>query len=222
MARSRPLALAAVAALALVACGPRPDFSKGGTRLTLRAAAGSPADKRELALGMVADRMKRARLAVVTARAGEQLTVDVPSDVDLDRVKSLSTNRGQLTVRDEASTDGPIVIDRVAGARVERDAATRKGTLVLTLRPDDAARVGALSQKLVGKKMGLFLDGAVLTRLLVQTAIPGDRLQIGLPAIHDAATAEAEARSLVALLEGGAFPVAVEIALEEAISAKKK
>jgi len=218
--------LRAVAAVALVVvaagCSKRVDLSQGGTRLTLRADATGAADKRDAALRAVVDRFVRAKVPVIATRSGDDLFADVPAGGDLDRVKTLATSRGQLLVKDEASPDGQVLVDRVAGARIERDKQTGRGTLTLTLRPDDAARVGTLSQKLIGKKMVIALDGSPLTRPLVQTAIPGDRLLIPLPAIRDPAIAEVESASLVAMFESGALPVAVSIALEEPISPQKR
>jgi preprotein translocase subunit SecD len=214
-------ALAVAAALGGAACSKGVDLSRGGTRLTLRAAAGSPADKRDVALKRVAERFARAKVPVRATRSGEDLLADVPADGDLDRVKKLATTRGQLIVRDEATTEGQIVIDQVAGVRAERDRQSGRGTLIVTLRPDDAARVAALSQKLVGKKMVMALDNATLTRPLVQSALPGDRLSIPLPPIRDAATAEVETATIVAIVERGALPVAVDIALEEPLSPRR-
>lgn len=217
--------LRAVATIALVVaagCSKGVDLSHGGTRLTLRADASGAADKRDAALRAVVDRFLRAKVPVIATRSGDDLFADVPASGDLDRVKTLATSRGQLLVKDEASPDGQVLVERVAAARIERDKQTGRGTLTLTLRPDDASRVGALSQKLVGKKMVIALDGSPLTRPLVQTAIPGDRLMIPLPAIRDPAAAEIESASLVAMFESGALPVAVNIALEESISPQKR
>lgn len=214
--------VAALLLCAASACEKRPDLSRGGTRLTFRAAAGSTPEQRSAAYRQIAERMTKARLSVVSTPNGDTLTVDVPADADLDRVKNLGITRGQLVVRDDGSSDGQIVIERIAGARVERDEKTHKATLIVSLRPDDAAKVAALSQKIVGKKMAVALDGSPLTRPVVQTAIPGDKLHIPLPAIRDPETAAAEARTLVALLESGALTVAVELALEERLAPQKR
>jgi preprotein translocase subunit SecD len=223
MARVALRLLVVAALIIIVGCEKRPPVpvTVPATRLTLRAKADATSEQRAQALKMLTERLTRSKLPAKITQSGDAIFVDVAFSDDLDRVKSAIMGRGELTVRDETTKSDLVVIDRVAAARVERDPATKKGTLIVTLRPEDAAKVGALSQKLVGKKMTVALDGAAMARPLVQTAIPGDRLQIALPAIRDPATAEAEAAALVALLEVGTLPVPVEIALEERISMTK-
>jgi hypothetical protein len=98
----------------------------------------------------------------------------------------------------------PIVVTRdVRDAEVVIDPYTQQPLVSATLRDEAAERFGRETGANIGRHLAIVLDDEVVSAPVVQTAIPGGRLQITLGSSEGATDRLAEAQLLVAALRSG-------------------
>lgn len=112
-------------------------------------------------------------------------------------------------------TDGwkatPLTGKQLASARVDFDPQT--GAVVVALQFNDEGRelFSQLTRANIGKRIGIFIDGQLISAPVVQTEIPG-----GQAVITGSGSLE-EARELARNLQAGALPVPIELIAQQTI-----
>ena len=96
------------------------------------------------------------------------------------------------------------VADPIVGARDVASAAVEeaRGAIVVMihLTPEAATRVEATTAKNVGRRLAVVVGDEVLMSPVIQGAIKGDKLPLGIGKVEEAATAKPEAEAVLATI----------------------
>ncbi len=213
---------------------------QGGTQLTLQANMSNvPQDQRDSALKGVLNVIERRVNAYgvaephIQARGTDRIIVELPGVKDIEEAKKLIGQTATLEFKECASTStrcGPqdpwqIATGTVGGQTLEltgkylvpgRQQVTFQGQgglpqVAFELNGEGAQIFGQVTQRLLGRQLGIFLDDQLISAPTVQAVITDNGVITGL-------TLE-EARLLAIELNAGALPVPVTIEEERTVDA---
>jgi hypothetical protein len=172
-----------------------------------------------------------ARLALLPAGAeaaafvdGGQVVVDLPEvarEAAAD-VARLLLREGAIEFREvlaDGSLSPEVGLDRrdVAAAEVGRDEYAPEPFLLVTFTADGAQRFAALTERLVGRKLAILVDGAVVSDPVVQEPITGGQARITAGA-ERAGHPQLDVATLAAALGGPPLPPGLALAGSEAVA----
>lgn len=124
----------------------------------------------------------------------------------------------ELEVNEEKPEEGKFVPTEltgryVKGAQIAQDPTTGKIQVLLEFNKEGADLFEKLTEKNIGKQLGVFLDNALITAPVVQEKITGGKAQI-----TGTFTAK-EARELVERFNAGALPAPITLVSQETVGA---
>lgn len=160
--------------------------------------------------------------ALVQQVGKKRILVEVPgADPQLVKRRLLATANLEFRKLDEKNSNSGEqvwVSSGITGADLKRAQAAGDGTgsgwkILFELKSDSAKKFGDLTSTLIGKPLGIFLDGNLISAPSVRTAITGGSGEISGNFTVD------EAQDLAVQLNAGALPVPVKILQERSIGA---
>lgn len=154
--------------------------------------------------------------AVVQQVGKNRILVEVPG-ADPATVKRRLLATANLEFKEQGTNADEWISTGITGADLKRAQASTDGistwAIDFELKPEAAQRFGDLTSRLIGKPLGIFLDGNMISAPNVRTAITA-----GTGQITGNFSAE-EAQDLAVQLNAGALPVPVKILQERSIGA---
>jgi preprotein translocase subunit SecD len=166
--------------------------------------------------------------AIVQRRGNDRVIVELPGVRNVEEAKSLVGKTAQLDFREQKTVDGKqewVIVKAPGNDGVEKELTgqffkkaevgferTGKPMIMFEFNNEGAKMFGETTKRLIGKPVGIFLDGEMLTSPTVRSQIT-DRGQIEGNFTLD------EARNLVIQLNAGALPLPVTIEEERTVDA---
>jgi len=161
----------------------------------------------------------------VTPEDPDRLIVEIPEMTDLDKAIALVKKAARLEFREQsfnpAARDKETWVTLMDGSAVAHAAPAPSGerewSVDFQLTSEGTREFGDITRRLLGKPLGIFFDGKMISAPIVQSPITGGSGQItGLNGRVDEETGkqitpEEEAVSLANFLNAGALPVDVEV-----------
>lgn len=131
-----------------------------------------------------------------------RIRIEIPGEFDSKKVLESIGKTGKLEFK---GPDNKVIL---TGTDVNKATAyydeTQRPTISLELKPDGAKKFAEATQKFLGKRITIYMDGEVLTSPNVQSVITG-----GKATITGSATME-EANRQAKIIQSGALPVSLE------------
>ena len=213
---------------------------QGGTQLTLQAdMAGVPPEQRDSALKGVLNVIERRVNAYgvaephIQARGTDRIIVELPGVKDIEEAKKLIGQTAKLDFKECLSSTtrcGPQDSWQIASGTVDGQTLEVTGKYLVPGRQqvtfqsqgglpqvafefntEGAQLFGQVTQRLLGRQLGIFLDGQLISAPTVQAVITENGVITGLSL--------EEARLLAIQLNAGALPVPVSIEEERTVDA---
>lgn len=209
----------AIAALLIATlAGPLSAQAPSGTEIVvrLRAPAAHPIDSRAAErVRLVLRRRLQPEVQIVAQGMGgsNALVLRVPAGVDVREVERRVRARGVLEFKEQRPTGWVTAMDGSC-IRSAEDVRTDYGPLSVRFKLNGAGtkRFADLTRRVLGKLLGIFLDGHLLSSPVVREPILNGAGEISpITATDPAMSNQQEARSLAAILSSGALPVELQI-----------
>jgi preprotein translocase subunit SecD len=111
--------------------------------------------------------------------------------------------------------------DMVDDATASTDKMSMRPVVNLVFSEQGGRRFADLSERLIGKKLAIVVDGQVMSAPVVESRIAGGRAMITLGGTKPPEQQIKEAQDLAAALRGGALPAPMSLASERRIAPSK-
>lgn len=150
---------------------------------------------------------------VVTTEGNNRIRIDIPGKFDSKAIVDTLSKTGELTFKDP---EGNIILTGkdVQKATASIDQQTAKPVVGLEFNDEGKKKFAEATQKLVGKKIGIYMDNEELTNPTVQEPILDGRASIsGNKSIE-------EAKKLAGIINAGALPLPVKTVSVKTVGAQ--
>lgn len=149
---------------------------------------------------------------VVTVEGDKRIRLDIPGAFNSSEIVDGLTKTGNLEFKD---SDGNVVL---TGKDVKEATAilddTSRPVVSLELNEDGQSKFADVTAKNIGKSIGIYMDGEVVSSPVVQNAITDGK------AVINGMSSMDEAKKLAGVISSGALPVTVEAASVKNVGAQ--